>query len=790
MSKTVDFGVGKSAPQIEAQEKVCGSAQFIADLYRPNMLFGAVLQSPHAHARILNYDLSQALAMTGVRGIVTGDDIQQNWRMGAFIKDEHALAKGKVRYVGEPVAAVAADTEAIARAAAAAINVTYEELPAALSPEAALSPGAAVIHEEAAEYLKVFEAGTQDNLCSRTSFREGDIERGWRDSDLIFEARYQTQPQAHVSLEPCGALAEMDANGRVTLWSANQSVFRVQANVSESLGMPMSRLRCLTPRIGAGFGNKMEPHIQPITVLLAMKAKRPVKLILSREQDFEMVRARHPFEIRIKTGVKRDGTLIAREVEVLLDGGAFADDSPGVLGYALLMSCGPYRIPHAYCHGRLAYTNKIRFGAFRGFGVPQVTFAGETQIDEIADALGLDPIEFRLKNLKREGDCWLGGQPIASNGLADCLDKVRKASGWNGERRLPEAGESRRALGVSCSAHISGLLSTGAIVRLLEDGTVLLNTGSVDIGQGSNTVLSQICAEALSIPLDRVSIASPDTDGSPYNWGTTASRVTYMTGTSVVGAAAEVERKIKDHAAEILECAPADLELIPGGLVAVKGIPQRHVSFAAVSGRAHWAAGGPIIGSHSWVFDQKTVDPKRASVVGLPFPQIGAFVFNATVADVEIDETTGKCRVGRAWSACDVGRAINPQMVEGQIEGAFVQGLGFALFEEMVWNGAQIANPTLMDYKIPTFMEAPSELHAIIVESNDPRGPYGAKSVGEIGINSVAAAITNAVNASLGVRLRRLPLTPQRVLEAMLESAPRKGARPTLAPEPGPVDCL
>src|SRR6476660_2205841 len=245
------------------------------------MIFGAVPPRPPTHARILNYDLSQALAMTGVRGIVTGDDIQQNWRMGAFIKDEHALAKGKVRYVGEPVAAVAADTEAIARAAAAAINVTYEELPAALSPEAALSPGAAVIHEEAAEYLKVFEAGTQDNLCSRTSFREGDIERGWRDSDLIFEARYQTQPQAHVSLEPCGALAEMDANGRVTLWSANQSVFRVQANVSESLGLPMSRLRCLTPKIGAGFGNKMEPHVQPIVVLLAMKAKRPVKLIFS-----------------------------------------------------------------------------------------------------------------------------------------------------------------------------------------------------------------------------------------------------------------------------------------------------------------------------------------------------------------------------------------------------------------------------------------------------------------------------------------------------------------------------
>jgi CO/xanthine dehydrogenase Mo-binding subunit len=775
MNKPFSFAVGQSAPQIEAHEKVTGTAHYIADLYYPNMLHGALLQSPHAHARILGYDLSRAAAMPGVHAIVTGDDLQEPWRMGAFIKDEHALAKGKVRYVGEPVAAVAAETEAQARAAATAIDVTYEELPASLSPQDALAPDAAVIHENAAEYIKVFDAGTSGNLCSRTSFREGDIERGWRDSDLIFEGSYQTQPQAHVSLEPCGALAEMDANGRISLWSANQSVFRVQANVAESLGLPMSRLRCLTPKIGAGFGNKMEPHVQPIVVLLAMKAKRPVKLILTREQDFEMVRARHPFQIRMKTGVKRDGTLVAREVEVLLDGGAFGDDSPGVLGYSLLMSCGPYRIPHVHCHGRLAYTNKMRFGAFRGFGVPQATFAGETQIDEIADALGLDPIEFRLKNLKRDGDCWLGGQRIESNGLAECLEKVRTLSGFGGERRAKRGAESRRALGIACSAHISGLLSTGAIVRLLEDGTILLNTGSVDIGQGSNTILTQICAEALRVPLERVSIASPDTDGSPYNWGTTASRITYMTGTSVIGAAAEVERKIKDQAAEILECAPEDLELVQGGLVAVKGVPQRNVSFAAISGRAHWAAGGPIIGTHSWVFNQKTVDPKRATVVGLPFPQIGAFVFNATAVDVEIDETTGKCKVQRAWSACDVGRAINPQMVEGQIEGAFVQGLGFALFEEMVWNGGQLINPTLMDYKIPTFMEAPAELQAIIVESHDPRGPYGAKSVGEIGINSVAAAIANAVNAAVGTRLRRLPLTPQRVLEVMLENE-RKAA--------------
>jgi CO/xanthine dehydrogenase Mo-binding subunit len=361
MNKPLSFAVGQSAPQIEAQEKVSGSAQYIADLYRPNMLYGALLQSPHAHARIVGHDISQAAAMPGVHAIITGDDLQEHWRMGAFIKDEHALAKGKVRYVGEPVAAVAAETETLARAAAAAIEVTYEELPAALSPQEALSPDAAVIHEHAADYIKVFDAGTNANLCSRTSFQEGDIQRGWRESDLIFEASYQTQPQAHVSLEPCGALAEMDANGRVSLWSANQSVFRVQANVAESLGLPMSRLRCLTPKIGAGFGNKMEPHVQPIVVLLAMKAKRPVKLILTREQDFEMVRARHPFQIGMKTGVKRDGTLVAREVEVLLDGGAFGRQS----GRARLFAVDELRpLPHPACSlsrpPRLHQQNAVR----------------------------------------------------------------------------------------------------------------------------------------------------------------------------------------------------------------------------------------------------------------------------------------------------------------------------------------------------------------------------------------------------------------------------------------------
>ena len=758
--------IGRGIPRLEVLEKVLGRAQYIADLYRPNMLHGAILGSPHAHARIKSYDVSEALRAPGVRCVITGDDFGEH-RMGAFIKDEHAIAKDKVRYIGEPVAAVAAETEEQARAAVRLVNIEYEELPAILTPDEALAPGAAVIHEDLASYFKVFEAVCGGNVCSRTELSEGDTAQGFRESDLVVERSYQTSAQAHVALEPCGALAEIDAAGRVTLWSANQSVFRVQANVCESLGLPMSRLRCVTPRVGGGFGNKMEAHVQPIVAKLALATGRPVKLILTREEDFEMVRARHPFRIRVKTGVKQDGTFVAREVEVLLDGGAYADDSPGVLGYSLLMARGPYRIPHTRCRGTLVYTNKIRFGAFRGFGNPQVTFATETQIDEIAERLGVDPVELRRKNALGADDRWFGGQELHSNGLAECIAVAERESGWAKRASAQAPPGKRRGMGFACTAHIGGLLGTGAIVRMLEDGSVVLNTGAVDIGQGSDTVLTQIVAEALKLPLEQVSLASPDTDGSPFNWGTTASRVTYTTGRAVLAAAQEVERQVKAHAAEMLECAESDLELRPGGGVGIRGVPGKELPFVAISARAHWRKGGPIVGTHSWVFDQPTVDPKRAVATGLPFPQIGVYSFGTVCAEVDVDEASGKVELVRGWTVADVGRAINRSSVEGQLEGAFAQGLGFALTEEMVWDGPRLANPTLMDYKVPTSLDVPYEIHAYIVEHPEPKGPFGAKGVGEIGINAVAAAIANAVTAAIGVRLRRLPMTPERVLRAM-----------------------
>jgi len=753
--------VGRSIPKLENREKVLGRAEYIDDLYRPGMLHAAILGSPHAHAKILSYDVSEAMAAPGVVAVLTGDDVPADGRMGAFIKDEHAIAKGKVLYLGEPVAAIAAETLEQARAAVNLIRVEYEELPAILSPEAGLAPGAAILHPDVANYVKVFDAGSEGNLCSRTELTEGDVDVVWSRCAVIVEGEFTTEAQAHVSIEPCGALAEVDAQGRVTLWSANQSVFRVQANVCESLKLPMSRLRSLSPRVGAGFGNKMEPHIQPLTVALALKTGRPVKCILTREEDFEIVRARHPFRIRMKTGADAEGRLIARDCEVLVDCGAYADDSPGVIGYALLMSGGPYRIPHQRARGKLVYTNKLRFGAFRGFGNPQVSFAGEQQIDEIARKLNIDPIEMRRRNMLRDGDGWFVGPKIASNGLARCLDAVEAASGW-GKRALVARPGTRRGMGLAVSAHISGLLGTGAIVRMLEDGTISLNTGATDIGQGSDTVLAQICAETLKIPVDMVSVASPDTDGSPYNWGTTASRVTYTTGRAVVGAAKDVLRQAMEHASEMLDTPVDDLELREGGRIAIRG-SNTDLPFAAISGRAHWAKGGPIVGHHTLVFEEPTHDPKRSIALGLPFPRIGVFSFGAVAIEVEVDEVTGQTRAVEAWSAIDVGRAINPRLVEVQIEGGLVQGLGFALYEEMVWDGPRLVNPSLMDYKIPTSADTPP-IHSIVIEDPEPSGPFGAKGAGEIGLNPVPAAIANALAQAVGGVSSAIPLTPERVL--------------------------
>jgi CO/xanthine dehydrogenase Mo-binding subunit len=763
--------VGQNLPRLEAREKLTGRAEYSDDLTLPGMLHAAVQQSPYAHAKIVSYDLSAALEVPGVVATFTGDDIGYDY-IGPFVQDETAIAKGKVRYIGEAVAAVAAVDQETARRAVALIDIEYEELPAVLSIDEATAEGAPLVHDNFDDLVRTYEADHAPNVMSLMQVEEGDVEAAWAGCDVVIEGEYETQAQCHTYMEPCSALADIDANGKFTVWSGNQSVFHLQANIAQSLDLPMSKVRCVTPRVGGAFGGKMEQTIQPIVVGLTRKAKRPVKLTLSREQDFEMIRSRHPSKVWMKTGAMNDGTIVARKVDIRLDAGAYGDDSPGVAGICALFCRGPYHIENVSVESRAVYTNKLRAGAFRGFGGPQVAIAGETQIDEIAEKIGMDPIDLRLKNAARPDEEWLGGLVLSKSAMRECLTQVRDASDW-AERRAaaaqPAANGKRRSIGIACLPHISGILTSGAIIRILEDGTAVLNTGAVDNGQGSDTVLVQMCAGALGIDVDQISLATPDTDSSPYNWGTTASRNTYMAGRAVVGAARSVVDQLKERAATMMECAPEDLEMRPGGFIGITGVPDAQVSYGDISGFSHWVAHGPVIGSDSLAFDGENFDPKRGFIKGFPFGRIGAWIFAAQAVEIEIDEATGKITPLEVWSAHDIGKAINPASVAGQVEGGVVQGIGFALYEEMVWDTGRLANPSLMDYKIAGTMDAPPKINTILIEEPDEFGPFGAKGIGEPPIVGIAPAIANALTHATGIQLKQLPMTPERVLNALQE---------------------
>jgi CO/xanthine dehydrogenase Mo-binding subunit len=763
---SIHTSVGHSIERLDAAEKATGEAQYVDDLYRPGMLHGAILGSIHAHAKIGGYKLDAARSIPGVAAVLTGEDFSCG-RTGAFCKDELPLARGKTIYMGEPVAVVAASDMETARRAARAIEIDYEPLPAVLTIDEALATGAPLVHEDLANYAKIAPSFSEGNVLWQCRLEEGKIDSAWSQCDVIVEDVFETAAQHHMYMEPCGALAEIDRGGRLTIWSSCQSVHLVQQRVAEWLSIPMGRIRALAPKIGGGFGAKGGLHVQHLAAALALKTGRPVKMVLSRVEDFEIVRSRHPARVIMKTGAKKDGSLLAREANIFLDGGAYADESPTVLSFAVLMARGPYRIPHLRSRGLVVYTNKLKASAFRGFGNPQVTFAGESQIDRIAEQLDIHPVELRLRNAVDAGDRWAGGQTLPACGLRECLTKLREAV--EAAPAVAAAPQHRRGVGYSAFAHISGLLSTACNIYLRSDGSVAVNTGVVDIGQGSDTILTQICADALMLTPERVSFASPDSDSSPYNWKTAASRVTYMAGRVVLAATIEVRDKILRQASEIMECSAEDLEIRPGGLVGLKGVAAKTVTFAQVASHALARLGGPIMGASSLLFDGERLDPKRAVIEGFAFSNLGAYIFGAQAVEAEVDEVTGAVRVLRAWSAHDVGCAINPQMVEGQIQGGFVQGLGYALTEEMQWDeSGRLTNPTLMDYKVPTALDTPIEINPIIVEHPEPSGPFGAKGVGEPGLIGTAASIANAVAKATGKRLHRLPMTPERVLDALI----------------------
>jgi CO/xanthine dehydrogenase Mo-binding subunit len=758
------MSVGASPPRIEAADKATGRARYVDDVKLPGMLHAALLTSPHAHARIRGYRLDAARSMFGVKAIVTGADLNTP-RAGGIIKDESMVARNKVRYVGEPVAVVAATDPATARRAAASIEVEYEPLTAVLSIDEALAANAPILHEDFPSYVQSVEGGGHDNIIFESSLSEGDVQAAFAQCEVIVEGTFETQAQHHVYMETNGCVADVDASGKVTLYATCQSVHHIQQRVAEELGIPMAKVRVIATRVGGGFGGKHASNIHSIAAWLARAAGRPVKLVLSRTQDFEVQRSRHPARIWIKTGARRDGTILARDVEITTDGGAYADESPPVLTFALMMSRGPYRIANVRARGRAVYTNKLRAGSYRGFGNPQANFAGESQIDELAAKLGIDPVEIRLKNAMRPNDTAFGGHPVPSCVLRDCLIQVRDAQ--RVAKPIPVSPGRKRGIGFAVMSHVSGLMGTAAEVQLRTDGSIALSTGCVDLGQGADTTMVQICADALRVPLDRVSYAQQDSDSSPYNWKTAGSRSTYMTGRAVAVATVAMRDKMLTHAGEILECAIGDLELRTGGLIGIKGVPSG-ITFKDVALRSFFQAGGPISASHGFVFDGPPFDPKRASIHQLAFQNLGVYTFGAHCVEVDVDEGTGKVEVRRAWCAHDVGRAINPLACEGQIQGGFVQGMGYALTEAMQWDPeGWLTTITLADYKVPGVLDCPAEIIPIILEDPEPSHPVGAKGVGEPSLVGAAPAIANAICDATSARLRALPMKPERVLEEL-----------------------
>lgn len=754
----MDFSVvGQNIPRLEGKEKVTGQAKYIDDISFPNMLHGKLLRSPYPHARIVAIDTAAAKALSGVKAIITAEDLPDR-RHGPFVQDAPLLARGKVNYIGEPVAAVAAVSLEAAERALSLIKVNYERLPEVLDPVKAMESGAPIIHENLDAYPAVFPIQRHGNICSLTTIEDGDIEQGFKAADFVFEDTFTTPMVHQCHLETNGAIAVVDAQGKATVWASTQSIHLNQIRIAETLDIPMSKIRVIQTRVGGGFGAKVELTVQPYCVAMARLSKRPVKMILTREEELVATRPRHASVVTVKTGVKKDGTLVARHIKLIYDTGAYADDGPGIVGNGALMASGPYRVPNYKIEGYSVYTNKVATGAYRGFGNPQAAWACESQLDIIARELGIDPLEIRMRNALDPGDKTVGGQNLFSVGIKECLKAVKEGMDWESPK------SKNRGRGVACVHQLSAVMSSAAYVRINQDGTAHVAVGAADIGQGSDTTLAQIAAEELGMDIEDVAIVTQDTDATPYNWATTATRLTYMAGNAVRRAAADAKQQLINLAAEALGL-PADQLSVQDKAVVSVDEPQKKISYEELGVISHWVKGGQIIGKNSWLFDEQPFG-KEVKMTGFPFRVMGAYNYGVHAVEVEVDQETGLVRVVNALTAHDVGKAINPLAVEGQSQGGFAQGLGYALFEDLKVKDGKIISNNLLNFKIPTAVDVPA-IKSLIVESDEKTGPFGAKGIGEPPLVPGAPAIANAVQDAVGVRIKDLPLTPERVLAAI-----------------------
>lgn len=750
--------VGQSVTRLDAMNKVTGRAVYGTDLRFPDMLHAKVLWSDRPHARIVRVDTGRAQALPGVHAVVTAADAPTE-RYGVYLRDQLIFAREKVRHIGEPVAAVAAESEQIAERARDLIVVEYEDLPAVFDPLEAMEPGAPVIHPDLETYNSTYPAIHYGNVCLYTRLRQGDLEAGFAAADHVFEDTFRTQAMHQAYVEPRAAVAGFDFSGKLTVWTGTQQILVCQAELAAALELAMTKVRVVATTLGGAFGGKLKTTIEPIVALLAMKADCPVRLVLTREEEFIAGRPRPPYVITLKTGVQADGTITAKQVRIIADCGGYSDHTLGTVGLAVTFAQGPYRIPNADVEGYCVYTNNPNFGCMRGYGVTQLTFATESQMDVIASRLGLGPVAFRHQNLAQEGDVILSTQALRSVTIRETMEAALRASGW--EEKRGKMGP-HHGIGVANVILKMGLLASSAMVKINEDGTASVLTGTMDLGTGNHTALAQIAAEELGLPWEAVTVAAVDTDSSPYDLGPIASRTVFDTGNAVRRAAADAKRQLCARAAEWLGV-PADAVTAGGGYIYVRDNPDRRMSIRELCGLGLYVKGGPVVGRGSWLGE-----PGFSSPVGEGYPQppSKSFVFGTHVAEVEVDPETGQVTVERVTAAHDVGRAINPLGVAGQVEGGVVQGVGYALYEEMVIKDGEVQNPSFLDYRLPTVVDAP-EVDAVIVEIPDEAGPFGAKGVGEPPVIGPSAAIANAIHDAVGVRIQELPITPEKVLRAL-----------------------
>ncbi len=759
--------VGQSLPLIDGVEKVTGRSIYGVDARLPGMLFARILRSPYAHARILRIDTSEAERIAGVHAVVTCTDLPDR-RVGLALKDEYVLARDKVRYIGEPVAAVAAVDPESADEALRAIRVDYDELEPVFDAREAMRDGAPRIHEDLARYqqssyiTRFIQPIPDSNVASHIKLRKGDVAAGFEAADLVLEETFYCPRMHHCYMEPHAVLAQYTRD-KITVWSNGQRAFDIRTYMADLFGLPMSKVRVINTMIGGGFGGKITAKLEPIAVALSRKSHRPVKLVLTRQEEFQGFGGGHSAWVKIKSGATKEGRLTAREMEVIWDAGACADLGVSVALLAgVVGAAGPYRIPNLKIDSYLVYTNKVNPTALRGMGMQQVAWAVESQTDELAEKCGIDPVEFRMKNAFQEGDRSATGEVLESVSVKECLQRVADAMEWGKAPKTPNRGKA------ICAWHKFSAPGTtsSAAVKVNADGSITLLTGSSEIGQGSKTVLAQIAAEELGVSLDEVSVISGDTDATPFDHGSFSSRVTHHTGNAVKFAAEDARRQLLQMAAEMMRPSEITAEALElkDHRIFVKRVPETGLPLAEVALAAQLRYGNPILGKGSFRGrGSHRLDPESGQS---DQPAASEWIYIAQGAEVEVDPESGVIRIVKLVGAYDCGKAINPLSARGQIMGGVMMGVGLSLYEEMAYEEGQIVNPNFMDYMIPTISEAPP-MEVILVENPHPLGPYGAKGIGEASIVLIPPAVGNALHRATGARLKELPLSPDRVLNAL-----------------------